>query len=358
MKKKALLLVGILIIALTFSTVLVACNPDKMENIVGTYKLVVDTRTQYEQETVDNIATYGREAYIVLTGEDYGYYIYKDNYFAQSTQLEHLTCMFFPKNGGTYNTVNGFSAGVYGGYYLPPQGELTVEDMGGGLTALHSRDGNSSFVSKTQFATICGDEYVLIVSYPKEEYDINVANNVISVVLLVLLLVGMTVAVCVFFSKRFLRPLLKGIEQIQKQEHKNAESEFVEIDDLFAFLAEQDRIKDEETEKLRTQCNEQGFSLEQKQADIDRLAYSRKNEVSPDDYEMFKTGLKTLTKTEKQIFGLYLEGKSANEIMEICHIQQGTLKYHNHNILGKLGVSSRKQMLRYATLLKQETQSK
>ena len=44
--------------------------------------------------------------------------------------------------------------------------------------------------------------------------------------------------------------------------------------------------------------------------------------------------------------------------MEICHIQQGTLKYHNHNILGKLGVSSRKQMLRYATLLKQETQSK
>lgn len=31
MKKKALLLVGILIIALTFSTVLVACNPDKME---------------------------------------------------------------------------------------------------------------------------------------------------------------------------------------------------------------------------------------------------------------------------------------------------------------------------------------
>ena len=79
MKKKALLLVGILIIALTFSTVLVACNPDKMENIVGTYKLVVDTRTQYEQETVDNIATYGREAYIVLTGEDYGYYIYKDN---------------------------------------------------------------------------------------------------------------------------------------------------------------------------------------------------------------------------------------------------------------------------------------
>lgn len=69
---------------------------------------------------------------------------------------------------------------------------------------------------------------------------------------------------------------------------------------------------------------------------------------------MFKVGLKTLTKTEKQIFRLYLDGKTADEIMEICRIQKGTLKYHNHNILGKLGVSSRKQMLRYATLLKQE----
>ena len=157
-----------------------------------------------------------------------------------------------------------------------------------------------------------------------------------------------------FFSKKFLRPLLKGLEQIQNQQHKTAKSQFVEIDDLFAFLAEQDRLRDEETERLRTRCDEQSDSLEQKQACIDRLAYSRKNEVSPDDYEMFKVGLKTLTKTEKQIFRLYLDGKTADEIMEICRIQKGTLKYHNHNILGKLGVSSRKQMLRYATLLKQE----
>ena len=148
--------------------------------------------------------------------------------------------------------------------------------------------------------------------------------------------------------------MLKGLEQIQKQQHKTAESQFVEIDDLFAFLAEQDRLRDEETAKLRTMCDEQSDSLEQKQAYIDRLAYSRKTEVSPDDYEMFKDGLKSLTKTEKQIFGLYLDGKSADEIMEICRIQKGTLKYHNHNILGKLGVSSRKQMLRYATLLKKE----
>ena len=280
---------------------------------------------------------------------------YFKKHFAQSTQLEHLTCMLFPKNGNVFKADNGFSAGVYGGYYFPPKGDLIVGDLGDGLASI---TGNSTFVAKTRQIKLCGADYVLIAAFPKEEYDSEVANNIVSVVLLLFLLVCTTVVICAFFSKRFLRPLLKGLEQIQKQEHKNAESEFVEIDDLFAFLAEQDRLRDEETEKLRTQCDKQGSLIEQNQTDIDRLAYSRKNEVSPDDYEMFKAGLKTLTKTEKQVFDLYLEDKSTDEIMEICHIQKGTLKYHNHNILNKLGVSSRKQMLRYATLMKQEAQNK
>ena len=94
-----------------------------------------------------------------------------------------------------------------------------------------------------------------------------------------------------------------------------------------------------------------------RQAEIERLAYSRKTEIDPDDYEMFKIGLKELTKTEKTVFDLYLQGKTAKEIADMLDIRESTLKFHNHNILEKLGVSSRKQMLRYATLLKQETQN-
>ena len=262
--------------------------------------------------------------------------------------------MIFPQSD-VLDTKNGFSAGVYDGYFLPPQGTLTVKDLGDGIVSL---DGITPLVAKMQNVKICDDDFVLITAYPKEEYDSEVANNIVSVVLLISLLVLTTITVCVFFTRRFLRPLLKGIEQIQRMEHKTAESEFTEIDDLFAFLAEQDRLHDEETAKLRTQCDEQNDTLEQKQAHIDRLAYSRKNEVSPDDYEMFKEGLKTLTKTEKQVFELYLDGKTADEIMVICNIQKGKLKYHNHNILGKLGVSSRKQMLRYAALLNQENEKR
>ena len=116
----------------------------------------------------------------------------------------------------------------------------------------------------------------------------------------------------------------------------------------------QNRLSEEEKESLRRNAEKSEAELENAKTEVDRLAYSRKNEIDPDDYAVFKAGLKTLTKTEKTIFEMYLSGKTADEIMQILNVKESTLKYHNHNILGKLNVSSRKQMLRFATLLKQE----
>lgn len=84
------------------------------------------------------------------------------------------------------------------------------------------------------------------------------------------------------------------------------------------------------------------------------MAYSRKSEIDPDDYQFFLEGLQALTRRERDIFEWYLEGKSAAEILELTGIKEGTLKSHNHSILNKLGVSSRRQMLRYAELMKQQ----
>lgn len=58
--------------------------------------------------------------------------------------------------------------------------------------------------------------------------------------------------------------------------------------------------------------------------------------------------LHTLTHTERLIFDLYLEEKSTKEVLKEMNITENTLKYHNKNIYSKLGVSSRKQLIRYA----------
>ncbi|MBE6852948.1 MAG: helix-turn-helix transcriptional regulator [Ruminococcus sp.] len=83
---------------------------------------------------------------------------------------------------------------------------------------------------------------------------------------------------------------------------------------------------------------------------MDRLAEKQKEELVPEEYNFFVENLGTLTPAEYRVYELYLSGKTAKQIAEILHITENTLKYHNKNIYSKLGISSRKQLLRYAVL--------
>lgn len=270
-------------------------------------------------------------------------------HFAQPSQIEHLTCLLSKKT--TTNTLinsNTFSAGVLNGYYLPPNEDISFSNFGNNLIKLK---GKYSYIGLQDTINICNNDYLLTLIIPKSEYDKMLINNTIQIVIFLILLFCTTIIVCIFFSKKFLTPVLKSFNQIIKQEPKNStSSNIIEIDDLFTYLAEQDNLQN----NLKLKCDEYENELELKNAEINRLAYSRKTEIDPDSYEIFKNGIKSLTNTEKIIFEFYLDGKSAKEILSICGIQESTLKYHNRNILSKLGVSSRKQMLRYATILKQE----
>ena len=75
----------------------------------------------------------------------------------------------------------------------------------------------------------------------------------------------------------------------------------------------------------------------------------------PSDEELlgiFKDNISLLTATEHKVYDLYVAGKSTAEVLEDLGISQNTLKYHNRNIYGKLGVSSRKQLIERAVALK------
>lgn len=276
---------------------------------------------------------------------------YFKTYFAQTTNYR-LTSTLNKRQEGVIDYDAGFSAGVFNGYYLQPKGKTEVSNFGEGLVKLNGE--NASYVGKSKDIKICNGEYLITTMIPKSEYDKEATKNAFRIILTLSLLFSVIIVVCVYFTRKFLAPLLKGLEQIRKKEHQNSSSSIVEIDDLFAFLTEQDKLREEEDALLKRQEEEQRAALNKANQEIERLSYSRKTEVDPDDYEIFKSGIKSLTKTEKVVFKLYLEGKTAADILDICQIQQSTLKYHNHNILEKLGVSSRKQMLRYATLLKDE----
>ena len=67
--------------------------------------------------------------------------------------------------------------------------------------------------------------------------------------------------------------------------------------------------------------------------------------------EIFSDGFRELTPAERHIYGMYIEGKTTAEIREELNITENTLKYHNKNIYGKLGVSSKKELLEVAKMI-------
>lgn len=194
-------------------------------------------------------------------------------------------------------------------------------------------------------------------------------NRYIFITVVIGLLI-LAITASVIISRRCIKPVNEAFEQIRSKDYheSSATTRIPEIADLFAFLAQQDREHEDqmqthrertetlqsEVERLHGEKTALQSQVEMVKTDNIRLAYLRKDEVDPDSYALFLECMRSLSKRERAVFDLYVEGKTAKEIAEILGITDNGLKYHNKNIYSKLGVSSRKELLRYVAILKQE----
>ena len=104
-------------------------------------------------------------------------------------------------------------------------------------------------------------------------------------------------------------------------------------------------IQDEE--KIKTPINENSgiATTIENNVIIEEIT---ENTEEAEKLELFQKGILSLTVTEKRIFDLYIEGNGTKDVLSKMNIKENTLKYHNKNIYGKLGVSSRKKLLEIA----------
>ncbi len=166
-------------------------------------------------------------------------------------------------------------------------------------------------------------------------------------------LMALSLIASVVVSRRYLRPIKQGLTSIREKEYEigAAGVGIVEIDRLFEELSRDMREHKLELDRLAKEKQSAEEQFEKAQMQVERLATKRKQEIDPEDYALFLEKLKTLTTTERRIFDLYLEGKTREEVMAAQNVKITTLKYHNRNIFGKLGVTSLKQLLQFATIM-------
>ncbi len=281
--------------------------------------------------------------------------------FAQPSELERAIFCVSKKSGDLKFSEQTLSAGILNKYYLEPSGSFVSKPFGNGLIEYIGE--TSSYIGSSKEIQLCPGNCTSAISVlmPKLDYDHILMHDTARMILLIAAFLIIAAGLAFFFTKRYIRPLMQNIDQIRKKEYDQDAAYATEIGDLFAFLAEQDRINEAELEKIRNEkaaalvaIDEIQIKYDEATRQTERLAYSRKDEIDPYDYENFKLGLKTLTPKENEVLKLYIEGKTVKDIIAILQLQESTVRFHNKNIYAKLGVHSLKQLLRYAAVLKQE----
>ncbi len=234
---------------------------------------------------------------------------------AQSSKLQHLTCLLAAENGETVKASQVLSCGVADGYYLAPNEDLKIEGFYGGMLAFSGEKHSYVGIRRSAVLSPLNHEFMLAVMIPREDYDRLAGENMAEFFIFILLLAFFAVSVSLFFSRRYLSPILQEMEQIKAG---------------------------------RQEAAEEAFRMRQ---DFERIAPAVRDEIDEDSYRIFKENLTKLTPKEHEVFNLYFKGHSSGEILEIEGFSINALKYHNKNIYSKLGVSSRKELLRYITLM-------
>lgn len=229
--------------------------------------------------------------------------------------------------------------------------------------------GTYTCIGKTKKIRLGSNVFDASVMITQAQYNKYIQEGRRNIALILLVITVSAIAACMFLSKKYVSPILRKIEQIKtSQNFGDDQTKIKEIDDLFAFLREKDNqyeaqlevleeskhVAEEEATKAKAAYERALKEYELVKCEIEQLSEKRENNIVLEEYEYFLCNLSTLTASEYRIYELYLQGKNGKQIAEIVGIKENTLKFHNKNIYSKLGISSRKQLLKFAALKQQQ----
>ncbi|MDL2207882.1 LuxR C-terminal-related transcriptional regulator [Desulfovibrio sp. OttesenSCG-928-M16] len=163
--------------------------------------------------------------------------------------------------------------------------------------------------------------WVTVCMIPKEDYDSLIWLSYFKLALFCASFFAIAFVLTYYISKRYNLPILQSIDAIKGGSlHK---TNITEIDDLLEYLARNDTAQD----------------------------------VNMSAFIEFKKNIKKLSRAETAVFNLYMEGYSAQKIADTLYVSINTIKSHNKNIYRKLHVSSRKELMVYAQMMRTSDQT-
>jgi len=202
--------------------------------------------------------------------------------------------------------------------------------------------GTERCIGKTKTVTLGGSTFTAALMISEAQFDAYVQQGQLKTIGVILSVVLVMFAYCLFMSKKYVAPILRKIDQIKSREDAGEQLRIREFDDLFAYIEQKASVHEQELKSLEAAkiCAEEEAArareayeraleeYELAKSEIMHLSEESKNEIVLEDYEYFICNLKTLTAQEMRIYELYVEGKSTAEIAALIGIKENTIKYH------------------------------
>ncbi len=273
-------------------------------------------------------------------------------------------------------------------------------EQDGEYVLLHNDMG--TFIGKALTIELGNKKHLLVTMMPKAIYDELMQTERLKIAMVLAALLVLFAGAYYFFAYHYLNPLVRDLRRLTEKENLEYDPDFAEIDDVFttwqnntkeqnerlaqqqAMLEKMDaernaaRNEYESTAANLATINEQQTALMQRyqqlldelaerEDELRRLQEQKKaaqeqyqsaktslnnvlqkqwEEIDQDEYQMFVSGIALLTPKEREVFDMYCKGLSTKEIVARLCVSDNTVKFHNRNIYSKLGIRSRKELLR------------
>lgn len=294
---------------------------------------------------------------------------YFSAHHAQPSAVSSLACVLSGAAEGL-DIQKGLLTYPAGGFCFVPDELLAEKSLRGGLSAFVGTE--LSFVGISEpFTVAAGDEvpHDLTVLISKAAYDRALLKSRLEAAGVLMLLLFFAVSCCLFYTRRYLRPILRDIERL-KDESGGTQMTFDELQPVSARLRSHEQtITVLETEKLdlqgqvehmQSQVVDTQEQLDDSLAEIRRLAYLGKKELDPADYQKFLEGYAKLSSKELEICAALAKGLSARQCAEQTGNALSTIDTYRKRVYGKTNIHRVRQLrLCYALMqLEQAEQDK
>ena len=290
---------------------------------------------------------------------------YFSAHHAQPSGFSSLACVL--SGGGEELDISG-SLLTYpvGGFCAVPDILLEEKSLRGGLTAFVGPDAAFVGLSESFRASDWDTEpHTLTVMIPKEDYDRLLLENGLRTGALLVLLVSFGAVCCLFYTRRYLRPILQDLDSLK--EDSGGQMTFDELMPISRKIQAHERtITDLEArrqdaqdraERLLSEKEDLRERMETAKADAEKMAQKRKGEIDPEVYQLFLTAYQKLNADERVIINDMADGVSVQAMAERLGKKPSTVYSYRRDIyarVGILGPDKLRQLRVLVTLMRRE----